>query len=77
MADDDDLQILMNARGALINERRSRAKTITSPGTITNQALENFTKVQEAIEAIDRAIEELEEEALEEELEEAEEEDAE
>jgi hypothetical protein len=35
----------------------------------------NFIKVQEAIEAVDRAIEELEEEGLEEELEEAEAED--
>lgn len=69
---DEDLQDLMNARAALINERRNRTKTIANPGAITNEAMGNFIKVQEAIEAIDRAIEELEEEELEEELEEAE-----
>ena len=58
---DDDLQDLMNARAALIKERRNRTKTIANPGAITNEAMANFINVQEAIEAVDRAIDELEE----------------
>lgn len=59
---DDDLQDLMKARTALTNERRTRARGIaTSSGTISNELMENVIKVQEAIDVIDRAIEELEE----------------
>jgi hypothetical protein len=65
---DDNLQDLMTARSALVHERRNRAKTIANSGSITNEAMANFVNVQETIEAIDRAIEELEGAELEEEL---------
>jgi hypothetical protein len=58
---DDDLQDLTNARNALIRERSTRVKTLAAPGAIANGALDALIKVQQAIDVIDRAIEELEE----------------
>jgi len=68
---DDDLQHLMNARAVLVNKRLTWAQTIAAPGEIEN-AIRAIIEVQQAIEVIDIAIEELEEAELEEELEEAE-----
>jgi uncharacterized protein Yka (UPF0111/DUF47 family) len=71
---DNDLQHLMNARAALVSKRLSWAQTIATPGEIAEGAIKAIIEVQQAIEVIDIAIEELEEAELEEELEEAEEE---
>ena len=70
----DDLETLMAARAALTKQRLSWAQTIGTAGEIPEAAIKAIIEVQEAIEVIDIAIEELEEAALEEELEETEEE---
>jgi hypothetical protein len=70
---DDDLQNLMSARVALAKKRLSWAKTIASQGDISESAVKAIVDVQQAIEVIDIAIEELEEAQAEEELEEVEE----
>ena len=58
----DQLEELKKARSAVVNERRTRARAIaTSDGAITDSAMDGFIKVQDAIEAIDRAIDELDE----------------
>lgn len=71
---DDDLQHLMNARAALVGKRLAWAQAIAVPagGSIPEEAVRAIVEVQQAIEVIDIAIEELEEAELEEELEEAE-----
>jgi hypothetical protein len=65
--DDDDL---MNARKVLAEMRHNWAKTIAAgyKRGETETAIKNLIEVQQAIEAIDRAIEEAE---LEDEIEEA------
>jgi hypothetical protein len=55
---DDPIQDLVNARTALISERRSRARTIAIPGARTDQAIRSFIEIQEALEAVNRAIRE-------------------
>jgi hypothetical protein len=70
---DDDLQDLMSARIALAKKRLSWAQTIAASGD--DDAIKAMIEVQQAIEVIDIAIEELEEAQLEEDLEEAEDED--
>ena len=56
----DDLAQLMKAREALIRERRSRTATIVkTSGSISDDAINAFIKVQEAIEVIDAAIDGL------------------
>jgi hypothetical protein len=55
---DDPVQDLVNARTALISERRSRARTIAIPGAKTDQAIRSFIEIQQALEAINRAIKE-------------------
>ena len=56
----DDLDQLKKAREALMRERRNRAATIVSTsGSIGDAALDALIKVQEAIEVIDLAIEDL------------------
>ncbi|WP_407175182.1 hypothetical protein [Bradyrhizobium sp. STM 3562] len=72
---DDHLEDLLKARAALVNKRRTLAQTIAVPSDIPENAIRGMIEVQQAIAAIDLAIEELEEEELDEELEEAEEED--
>ena len=72
---DDDLETLMSSRAALAKRRLSWAQTIATAGDIPESAIKAIIDVQQAIEVIDLAIEELEEANLEEELEEAEEED--
>ena len=72
---DDDFETLMSARAALAKRRPSWAQTIATAGDIPEGAIKALIDVQQAIEVIDLAIEELEEANLEEELEEAEEED--
>jgi hypothetical protein len=57
----NDLDQLRKAREALIRERRTRTATIVSTsGSIGDSALDAFMKVQEAIEAVNSAIDELE-----------------
>jgi hypothetical protein len=65
---DDDLQVLTIARRVLIKMRQNWATTIAAGyerGT-TENAIEEIIEVQQAIDVIDRAIEELEEAELEE-----------
>ncbi|WP_024517961.1 hypothetical protein [Bradyrhizobium sp. Tv2a-2] len=58
----DQLEELKKAREVLIRERRTRTATIVSTkGSIGDPALDAFIKVQEAIEAVNRAIDELDE----------------
>jgi hypothetical protein len=73
---DDDLQDLTKARKVLIEMRHNWAKAIAAgyKRGETEAAIKGIIEVQQAIEVIDIAIEELEEAELEEELEEAEEE---
>jgi hypothetical protein len=70
---DDDLHDLMSARAALAKKRVSWAQTIATDGD--DGAIKALIDVQQAIEVIDIAIEELEEAELEEELDEVEDED--
>lgn len=66
---DDDFQHLMNARTALTKRRLALAQAIAAPGeTIPESAIQAIIEVQQAMEVIDIAIEEME---LEDELEEA------
>ncbi len=56
----DDLDLLKKAREALRRERRNRAAAIASAsGSIGDAALDTLIKVQEALEVIDLAIEDL------------------
>ena len=57
---DDDIETLMNARAALAKKRLSWAQTIATPGEIPEGAISAIIEVQQAIDVIDRAIEELE-----------------
>jgi glutamine amidotransferase PdxT len=52
----EHIEELRKARSALVSERRSRAKALVIPGARTSTALMSFIEVQQAIEAIDRAI---------------------
>ncbi len=70
---DDDLQNLMSARTALAKKRLSLAKSIAGQDDVPDSAVKSIVDVQQAIEVIDIAIDELEE-AEEEELEEDEDE---
>jgi hypothetical protein len=70
---DDDLETLMAARAALTKQRLSWAQAIAAAGEIPEAAIKAINEVQQAIEVIDIAIEELGEAQLEEELEETEE----
>jgi hypothetical protein len=56
---DDDFQQLMNAREALVHKRLTLAQTIAAPGDIPENAIRGIVDVQQAIEVIDVAIEEL------------------
>lgn len=67
---DDDFQSLMKAREALVNKRQACAQLIAVPGDVSEAALKSLVQVQQAIEVIDIAIEELAEAQLDEELEE-------
>lgn len=60
---DDDLEDLKKARSALVNERCNYAKTLADgyQSGKTQEATRGIIEAQQAIEAIDRAIEELEE----------------
>jgi hypothetical protein len=63
----DDFETLMNARAALAKNRLTWAKAIATPGEIPEGAIKAIIEVQHAIDAVDRAIEELEVEEDEEE----------
>jgi hypothetical protein len=69
----DDLETLMTAREALIKQRLSWAQTIASQSETLDDAIKANIDVQQAIEVIDIAIDELEEAKLEDEMEETEE----
>jgi DNA-binding CsgD family transcriptional regulator len=56
----DHLPDLEKARAALVNQRRTWAQTIASPGEIPENAIRAIIEVQRAIEVIDSAIEEYE-----------------
>ena len=58
---DDDLKTLMTARAVLARKRLTWAQTIASPGEISEGAIRAIIEVQQAIDVIDRAIDELEE----------------
>lgn len=60
---DDDHEDLMNARKVLIELRQSWAKAIAAgyKRGETESAIKNILDVQQAIDVIDRAIDELEE----------------
>jgi hypothetical protein len=66
---DDNLEILMNARAALARKRLSLAATIASDESIPVAAIKGLIELQQAVEVIDLAIEELEDAELQEELE--------
>src|ERR1700751_4014206 len=70
---DADLETLMAARAALTKQRLSWAQAIAAAGELPEAAIKAINEVQQAIEVIDIAIEELGEAQLEEELEETEE----
>ena len=65
---DDDLQVLTIARRVLIKMRHNWATTIAAgyERGPTENAIKEIIEVQQAIDVIDRAIEELEEAELEE-----------
>ena len=66
---EDHLHDFENARANLVNKRLSLAQTIGTPGEIAESTIKGIIEVQQAIEVIDIAIEELEEEELQKELE--------
>ena len=66
---DDNLETLMNARAALARKRLSLAETIATDESIPDAAIKSLIELQQAVEVIDLAIEELEEGELLEELE--------
>jgi hypothetical protein len=65
---DDNLETLMNARAALARKRLTLAKTIATDESIPDAAIKGLIELQQAIEVIDFAIDELEEAELEEAL---------
>jgi|GEM_PF-6775488 len=66
---DDNLEILMNARAALARKRLTLAQTIATDESIPDAAIKGLIELQQAVEVIDLAIDELEEAELEEALE--------
>jgi hypothetical protein len=58
---DEDLEILVDARKALVSKRHALAKTIATPGEIPEGAIEGIIQIQQAIEVIDIAMEEAQE----------------
>jgi hypothetical protein len=67
---DDDFQHLMNAREALVHKRLTLAQTIAAPGDIPENAIRGILDVQQAIDVIDVAIEELAQAELDKEMDE-------
>ena len=58
---DDPRKDLEKARAALVAKRLTWAKTIATPGEIPGGAISAIIEVQQAIDVIDVAMEELEE----------------
>ena len=58
---DDHFQDLEKARTALVNKRLSWAQILAAPGDIPENAIRAIVEVQQAIDVIDRAIDEIEE----------------
>ncbi len=71
---DDHFGDLLKARAALVDQRRTCVQTVGMPGGVADGAIKALIEVQQAINVIDQAIQELEEAAFEDELEEIEEE---
>ena len=69
---EDHLHDFETARAALVNKRLSWAQTIATGDGAAEDAIKGLIDVQQAIEVIDIAIEELEEEELQKELDETE-----
>jgi hypothetical protein len=65
---DHDLEVLTDARKALVTKRHALAKTIATPGDIPESAIESLIQVQQAIEVIDIALEEAQDAELEDDL---------
>jgi len=61
---DEDLEVLVDARKALVSKRHTLAKTIATPGDIPAAAIEGIIQIQQAIEVIDIAMEEAQEAEL-------------
>lgn len=66
---DDNFETLMNARALLAKKRLSMAKAIVASGDNPVDAIKGLIELQQGIEVIDAAIEELEEAELQDELE--------
>ena len=62
---DDNLETLMNARAALARKRLTLAQTIATEESIPDAAIKGLIELQQAVEVIDLAIDELEEAELE------------
>jgi hypothetical protein len=62
---DDNLETLMNARAALARKRLTLAQTIATDESIPDAAIKGLIELQQAVEVIDLAIDELEEAELE------------
>jgi len=58
---DEDIEVLVDARKALVGKRHVLAKTIATPGEISADAIEGIIHIQQAIEVIDIAMEEAQE----------------
>ena len=58
---DDPRKVLEKARAALVAKRLAWAKTIAAPGDIAQGSISGIVEVQQAIEVIELAMEELEE----------------
>jgi hypothetical protein len=58
---DDALETLKKARAALVAKRLAWAKTIAAPGEIAQGSISAIVEVQQAIEVIELAMEELDE----------------
>ena len=67
---DEDLEVLVDARKALVSKRHVLAKIIATPGDIPEGAIEGLIQIQQAIEVIDIAMEEVQEAELADELDE-------
>lgn len=61
---DEDLEVLVAARKALVGKRHALAKTIMTPEEIAESAIEGIIQIQQAIEVIDIALEEAQEAEL-------------
>jgi hypothetical protein len=57
LADEQYIEGLMAARGSLVRERRDLAKQMESGPAAANAVAKAFSNIQDAIEAVDKAME--------------------